>query len=540
MRCSFMPIALALSAVLASQAHAASDLIVKLKPGAERSSAFSAFNAAVGAEVASPSRLLPRLRSITLPEGVDADQALALYRSSDLVEYAEPNAEVRLIDPVGGATTQPESAASMDDRFGEQWALHNTGQNGGVAGVDIGALKAWEITRGSRQVIVAVLDSGVDYTHPDLAANMWINEGEIPADGIDNDRNGYVDDVRGWDAFNGDNDPMDDGSHGTYCAGIIAAAHDDRGVMGVAGQVRIMPVKGFGPHGSTTLEPMLKAIEYAILNGADILSNSWVTMGRSQALEDLIEEANRREILVVAGAGNSRYDNDKKPFYPASYAIENIISVAAIDSQGMPAGFTNFGAKSVHLAAPGVEILSTVPNGSYYSASGTSAACPQVAGAAALLKAHTGLSHLEIKKRLLETARKTPVLFELISTAGYLDVYRALTGIPAEPLPPGGGWTQVKHRVSHPKTCPKTDLKWEIHQPGAKAIRVRFSRMNISSLYDVNLRDGDGKIRWSYWGKKKRLWSREVRGDRVIVHLEKSSGVDATSCAFEIDSYKYR
>jgi subtilisin family serine protease len=445
----------------------ATDLLVKLKPRASGAS-FDAMSASFGAASSAPLTLMPRLRSIELPEGVSVEAALELYRASGLVEYAEPNFEVRAIDsrpdPVapGASANEPANPANpaspkTDELFATQWGLSNTGQDEGVAGVDIGAIQAWELasaSTGSRQVVVAVIDTGVEYTHPDLAANMWLNEGEIPGDKVDNDGNGFVDDVFGWDFANKDNDPKDDHFHGTHCAGVIGAAHDGKGVMGVSAQVRIMAVKFLRGNGGGTMEAALKATEYAILNKADILSNSWGGDRYSQAFADLIEEANRRGILYIAAAGNDHGNNDTQPTYPASYKNANVITVAAIDNQDKPAKFTNWGRTSVHLAAPGVKIMSTVLDGKHKAYSGTSMACPHVAGAAALLKSHTGLSHLELKKRLLETVQQTPKLDGLVSTAGRLNVYQALAGIVSEPLPPETGWTEVAHSLSSPHNYP--------------------------------------------------------------------------------------
>jgi subtilisin family serine protease len=513
----------------------ASDLIIKLKSD---NAAIGALNASLGARIASPSKLLPRLRTVTLPAGANIEAAADAYRRSGAVEYVEPNFKVHAFRDRAEAPTPP--APPYDELFGEQWALSNTGKEGGTVGVDIAAPKAWSLSRGSKKVVVAVIDTGVDYTHPDLAPNIWVNSGEIAGDGIDNDGNGYVDDIHGWDFANKDNDPKDDHFHGTHCAGVIGAAHDGKGTMGISADVSIMAVKFLNAGGGGTLEDSLKATEYAIVNHADVLSNSWGGDDFSQAFYDLIEQANKRGILYVAAAGNDHSNNDAQPTYPASYKNANVISVAAIDNQDQPAKFTNWGATTVHLAAPGVKILSTVLDGKHQAYSGTSMACPHVAGAAALLKAYTGLSHLELKKRLLDTVQPTRPLAGLVATGGRLNVYQALAGVQSQPVPPETGWTEVNASLGSPHDYPPlANLKWELHQPGAKSIRVHFSRLETQKGVDyVGLTDGSGKMIETLNGKQGALWSREIPGDRVTITLVSDS--EDEFFGFEVDGYKYK
>ena len=265
---------------------------------------------------------------------------------------------------------------------------------GGLADADIDALEAWQVSQGSSNVVVGVLDSGVDYTHPDLASQMWVNPGEDCAgcrsNGLDDDANGYVDDWRGWDFAGNDNDPMDDNGHGTHVAGTIGARQDSQGVVGVSWRVRLMPLKFIGANGEGTAADAVRAVLYAAANGAQITNNSYGGDGFSQAMLDAIQTSDAAGSLFVAAAGNDFSNNDEAPVYPADYDVPNVLTVAASDHFDRKAWFSNYGAASVDLAAPGFGIYSTWPGGGYRSSDGTSMAAPHVAGAAALAKALPG------------------------------------------------------------------------------------------------------------------------------------------------------
>jgi len=255
----------------------------------------------------------------------------------------------------------------------------------------IDAPSAWEQSTGSSNIVVGVIDTGVDYNHPDLQANMWVNSGEIAGNGIDDDGNGFVDDVHGYDFVNNDGDPMDDNHHGTHVAGTIAAAGNNSiGVSGVAWNSSIMALKFLSASGAGYTSDAVRAINYATMMrtqyGVDIrvLNNSWGGGGYSSSLASAIEASNQADILFVAAAGNNGTNNDANPQYPANYTSSNVISVAATDSNDNLASFSNYGANTVDVAAPGVGIYSTVIGGSYASFSGTSMAAPHVAGVAAL------------------------------------------------------------------------------------------------------------------------------------------------------------
>ncbi len=337
-----------------------------------------------------------------------------------LFEYVEP-------DWIVHAQDLPTDSRFVD---GTLWGLRNTGQSGGTAGVDVNAVPAWSITTGSSNVVVAVIDSGVRYTHQDLAANMWVNTGEIPGNGIDDDGNGYIDDVHGINAITGSGNPMDDNDHGTHVAGTIAAtANNSGGHVGVAYGVRIMALKFLGADGSGTLSDAIECIEYATAHGAKITNNSWGGGGFSQALFNAIQTANQAGSLFVAAAGNESNNSDSNPSYPASYNLPNVISVAAIDRNGQLANFSNFGATSVDLAAPGVSIYSctATSNSSYSSFNGTSMASPHVAGVAALLLSQFPAATIqELRSRLLSTTVPMASLAGKMVTGGRVNAQAAL------------------------------------------------------------------------------------------------------------------
>jgi subtilisin family serine protease len=301
-------------------------------------------------------------------------------------------------------------------------------------------------------VVVAVIDTGVDYNHQDLSANIWTNPGEIPGNGLDDDGNGFIDDVRGWDFNGNDNDPFDDNSHGTHVAGTIAAVgNNEYGVVGVNWTAQIMPIKFINANGSGTVADAIEAIQYATMMGARITNNSWGGAGFSQALKDAIVAADAAGVLFVAAAGNDGENNDILPFYPASFDVPNIIGAAATDHFDDLAGFSNYGSSSVDLGAPGVDILSTIPNDEYDYKSGTSMATPHVSGVAALIMAEfPALTHDEIKERMLNAVDPLLSLKELVSTGGRLNANNALLGVISitalAKTPPG---SYQNHRVQY-------------------------------------------------------------------------------------------
>ena len=342
--------------------------------------------------------------------------------TSNKVTYVRPVMQLQVIKPQRGKKPnliQNRSRLSSlpdDPRLSDLWGMEN-----------INAERAWN-TVTSGDVIVAVIDTGVDYTHEDLQSNMWRNPDEIEGDGIDNDGNGLVDDVYGADFVHNDGDPMDDNAHGTHCAGTVAGTGDNSvGVVGVTWKTPIMALKWITASGGGSSVDAIKCIDYAVDKGAKILSNSW-WHPEDPELKEAIERARDAGVIFVVAAGNEDLDNDDESNafrYPSSYDVENIISVAAINESEGKAWFSSYGATSVDLAAPGVDVLSTIPNDGYDEFNGTSMACPHVAGAAALIwsaPATQNAHWTDVKNMILDNARSIPSMAGRCLTEGTLDI----------------------------------------------------------------------------------------------------------------------
>jgi PKD repeat protein len=355
---------------------------------------------------------------------------VATYLHSGLVEYAEPDYRVEVM------------AVPDDFRYGDGslWGLHNTGVYGGTPGADIQAQAAWDIQNTAGNIIVAVIDTGVRYTHEDLAGNMWVNPGEIPGNGVDDDGDGYVDDVHGIDAINNGGDPDDDYGHGTHVSGTIGGVGNNSvGVVGVAWQVQIMACKFLDSSGNGFVSDAIKCMDYARSKGARVVNTSWGSPSfNSQALHDAIDSLRQAGIILVAAAGNSADNDDTNPLYPASYDLDNILSVAATTRTDELASFSSYGAGSVDLGAPGAAIFScwNGSNSDYRYFDGTSMAAPHVSGACALLMAHfPGDNYQQIIQRILSNVDPLPGLAGKCVSGGRLNLEKALGG--TAPPPPG-------------------------------------------------------------------------------------------------------
>jgi len=366
-----------------------------------------------------------RGRVVKLGPGRSVDQAIQEYRRDPNVAYVEPNYIVR------------KSSGPNDPQFPQQWSLLNVGQTvvgtAGKPGADIQAEPAWAVTTGSSSIVVGVVDTGVDYTHPDLAANVWSNPGGIAGCGAG---------THGYNAITKSCDPKDDHNHGTHVSGTIGARGNNAlGVVGVNWTTQIMGLKFLDANGSGTISDAIAAIDFAIAAkqagvNVRVLNNSWGGSGFSQALLDEINKAGENGILFVAAAGNNGLSVDSQPFYPCSYAASNLICVAATDQNDNLASFSNYGAASVHLAAPGKYIVSTIRGGAYAMYNGTSMATPHVSGAAALILSapgQGGLTVAQLKSAILNSADPIPALAGKTVSGGRLDVCKAIPGCADDP-----------------------------------------------------------------------------------------------------------
>lgn len=353
------------------------------------------------------------LYEVYLDSKVSPEQAITALEAHPSVEYAHPDFEVQL------------ALTPNDSHFSSLWGMHNTGQSGGLPDADIDAPEAWNTRTDASGVVVAVIDTGIDYTHPDLADNMWTNFGEIAGDGIDNDNNGFVDDVFGYDFVNNDGDPMDDNDHGTHVAGTVGAqGNNNKGVVGVAWDVQLMALKFLDAGGSGSTSDAIAAINYATQMGADIANNSWGGGGFSSSLQNAINNFVNNGGIFTAAAGNHGGNNDISAYYPANY--NNVVSVAASTHIDGKASFSGYGTSTVDIAAPGESIRSTIPGNKYAYFDGTSMATPMVSGAFALLRAEfPGDSNSQLVGRMMQNA--DPALTQY-TTHGRLNLAAALAG----------------------------------------------------------------------------------------------------------------
>ena len=428
-------------------------------------------HAQVNATVIKDYNEISGLQLVKIPDNICLTDAINIYSQSSQVLYAEPNNIYQI------------SLMPNDPGFNNQWGLYNTGQIvyglWGTAGADINAINAWDVNTGSSNVIIAVLDTGIDLNHADLRGNLWINRGEIPNDGIDNDGNGYIDDYYGWDFYNNDNDPSDDNGHGTGVAGVIAAfGNNSRGITGVMWNAQIMALKFLDKNGYGTDEDALKAILYANKMGAHIINNSWNGGNYSRALKDAMTISNA---LIVCAAGNNSMDNDIFPDYPASYTSSNIISVAATDMDDYITYFSNYGISSVDVAAPGINIYTTRPGNKYGFFTGTSMSAALVSGLAGLIKSlRPDLTNIQIKNTIMNNVDIKPSLIGKILTGGRINAYKSLIN--------------VITILRHPKILRTDPKKDKIGVPLNKVIKIYFYE-NITKGINFNfitLKDAKG------------------------------------------------
>ncbi|MGC9452347.1 MAG: S8 family serine peptidase [Oceanipulchritudo sp.] len=406
-------------------------ILVKLKDGTgeeQLRELIIAFNGSIARKHA-----LPGLYRVTVPVKTvdDLPRALAILTKADEIAYAEPDYIVH------ADINEPDDPRYTD---GTLWGLNNTGQEDGVADKDIDAPEGWDIRSDASGIVVAVIDTGILYTHEDLADNMWTNTVELNGTpGVDDDANGYIDDIYGINAITGTGDPIDDNRHGTHCAGTIGGAGNNAtGVTGVAWDVQLMACKFLGAGGSGSSSDAVDCVLYAIQNGASVLSNSWGGGSYNQALEDAIRQAEMADVLFIAAAGNEGTNIDPEPRYPTSYPVPNIVAVASYTREGYRSSFSNYGPATVHVAAPGSDIYSSTYAGdpavinAYEGLSGTSMATPHVSGIMALMRAQfPSESYQSLVNRLLDSA-DTSIMSGFVVSGG-TNLEAALSGTATGP-----------------------------------------------------------------------------------------------------------
>jgi subtilisin family serine protease len=406
-------------------------ILIQPKPGIDRL-VLENFHLAQKCCVLQTFDRLGRLQTLNVPKGESVPSLIAKYQRSGLVSFAEP-------DYLVYAATTPNDPFYAN---GTLWGLNNYGQNGGTAGADIGATNAWDVQTSASNIVVAVIDSGIRYTHEDLASNMWVN----PMDGS-----------HGWNAVATNNVPLDDNGHGTQVAGVLGAVgNNGTGVVGVAWQVQMMACKCLNSSGVGSDSDLITCIDYACTNGARIINASVAGPNFSSAVSNAIAGARAAGIIFVAAAGNGTppnpgTDDDIIPAYPACYQIDNIVTVAYTTDTDALGQFSNFGATNVALAAPGDQIYSTtaVSDSSYSSSfyvnlriygTGTSYAAPYVSGACALLMAqYPADNYSQTISRLLSSTDPLPALAGKCRTGGRLNLARALRTIDVSVIPTAGG-----------------------------------------------------------------------------------------------------
>jgi subtilisin family serine protease len=383
------------------------------------------------------------------------------------VEFAEPNFLISKSD-----------LTPNDAQFNEQWALRNTGQNGGQYGADINASGAWQTTTGSPATVIAVIDSGIDFTHPDLANNQWTN------------LNGSaMGDLHGWDYITDDGVIKDEQGHGTAVAGIIAAeGNNSAGVSGVMWRASLMSLRVLDQGGNGDIADAVEAIDYAVTNGAQVINLSWGTAAESMALKDAIQRAIKRHVVVVCSAGNGGKDLSVASYYPASFNLKGLIAVAASDNFDQLASWSNWGASSIDVAAPGANILTTRMGGGYWTVTGTSAAAPLVSGIAGLMKTIRRSTNAQIVSKVIsDGVRPSASLSGKVSSGGVANAGNALAKLQdaanqAPPFLPPGAMDMVvisrHHRrqfqPSQSPTC-RTWMRYATRNSNNRARGFQFS-----------------------------------------------------------------
>jgi len=501
-----------------------------------------------------------------------------VHQNIDIQQVLINNTEIEMIEPNFTIKAYDEQNAlefdftPRDEHFSKQWGLNNTKQRLDqryqmTRGADMKILEAWNAEPraidAAKDIIVAVIDTGINKKHEDLKENLWRNSGEFgdwkpqsqeeydrapgcwdkSCNKIDDDGNGLIDDLHGWNwvRFSTDNpgsaDFDDDQSHGSHCAGVIGAKHNEVGISGINNKVQLMALKFLSKKGEGSLAGAIEAINYAVEKRADVINASWGGAQYSEILHQTIRNAGHAGVLFVAAAGNSSLNNDFFPSYPANYSlVPGLVSVAATEFNNQRVYFSNFGKRNVHLSAPGHVIMSTVLGRKGYNyMSGTSMAAPHVSGVAAML---IGLypekfsrNPEALKKYLIETSTRTVALNWQLSSGGFVNALNAVKGIiPVGNTSPRGrfGWSssRASFRSNHPY-APNTNETFEIKSRGSDWIRVKFGKFSLEEGVDqVELYDGKGNLFDTLTGIGENVYSRPIKGDTVVVKFKTDSNVN--------------
>lgn len=427
------------------------ELLVRFREGVSEQDK-NALVVAKGARRKNKLRGRSRIEKLELSAGHKIETVSEQLRQLSEVEFVEPNYLI-----------SREELVPNDTRFFEQWSLQNTGQAGGQVGSDINAPTAWDTTTGATTTVIAVIDSGIDFTHPDLQNNRWVNDGE-QLNGVDDDHNGLVDDSHGWDFAAGDTDATDEHGHGTLMAGAIAAEGNNAiGVSGVMWRASLMNLRVLDNTGTGDIADAVEAIDYAADKGAQVINCSWGTDGESLFLREAIERAGQRGVTVVTSAGNDGRDITSAPYYPASYDLSNVISVASTDHADQLTSWSNYSSTQVTVAAPGTDILTTQMGGGYRTVTGSSISAALVTGVVGLIKTvRPWFSPMQVKTALVDGARQVPSLAEKVSSGSVVSAQGALdslqeAGPTSTPFDPGTGGGDPTPGEPAPEGLPDLD-----------------------------------------------------------------------------------
>lgn len=462
------------------------EVIVKLKPTEQK--LFSDFASEYGGKVIEefdiPSDIYKSfdgdLIRIKLPAGITTAEAIAAMKEDGRVTYAESNDIQQFVGQQEGQDGVP------NDLHEKLWGFRNTGQTGGTAGADASIVDAWKVTTGDNSAngpLIAIIDSGADLDHPDLVGNLWVNPGEIPGDGIDNDGNGVIDDIHGYHAADNHGSPDDQVGHGTHVAGTIGAVgNNGEGVTGVNQKARLMPIR-IDSNGSITTDGVVRAMMYATKMGADITNNSWGGSRLNQAIYDAFKAA---PALHLAAAGNNGTDADRSPSYPMAFDMPNMISVAATDHNDRRASFSNYGEVNVDVAAPGKDIWSTKNGGGYHSLSGTSMATPFTTGVAGLIKsAYPDATPTQVKERLMYGSDQIAGLKEVSGSGGRVNAANSLENDNVAPGAPNDfNAHDTNSRGTTLRWTSTGDDKWS-GQSSATELRVSNDAISAENFADA-------------------------------------------------------